>query len=43
MPLDGCPGDPGFLSRNAFAFNAMIKGWRGKMVDRLNEGLGRIR
>jgi uncharacterized protein YndB with AHSA1/START domain len=26
----------GFLPRNAFAFDAMSKGWRGKMVDRLN-------
>ncbi len=27
----------GFLPRNAFAFDVMSKGWRGKMVDRLNE------
>jgi uncharacterized protein YndB with AHSA1/START domain len=32
----------GFLPRNAFAFDAMGKGWRGKMVDRLNEVLGQI-
>jgi uncharacterized protein YndB with AHSA1/START domain len=32
----------GFLPRNAFAFDAMSKGWRGKMVDRLNEVLGQI-
>lgn len=33
----------GFLPRNAFAFDAMSQGWRGKMVDRLDEVLGQIR
>lgn len=32
----------GFLPRNAFAFDAMSKGWRGKMVDRFSEVLGQI-
>jgi uncharacterized protein YndB with AHSA1/START domain len=31
----------GFLPVNAFAFDAMSKGWRGKMVDRLKEVLAR--
>jgi uncharacterized protein YndB with AHSA1/START domain len=32
----------GFLPRNAFAFDVMSKGWRGKMVDRLNEVLTQV-
>ena len=32
----------GFLPRNAFAFDAMSKGWRGKMVDRLDEVLTQV-
>ncbi len=32
----------GFLPRNAFAFDVMGKGWRGKMVDRFNEVLSQI-
>ena len=32
----------GFLPRNAMAFEIMGKGWRGKMVDRLNDVLGQL-
>jgi uncharacterized protein YndB with AHSA1/START domain len=32
----------GFLPTNAFAFDVMSKGWRGKMVDRLNEVLTQV-
>ena len=32
----------GFLPRNAFAFDAMSKGWSGKVGERLNEVLVRL-
>ncbi len=32
----------GFLPRNAFAFDIMGRGWRGKMVDRFNEVLTQL-
>jgi uncharacterized protein YndB with AHSA1/START domain len=32
----------GFLPKNAFALEAMSKGWRGKMVDRLSEVLAQV-
>ena len=32
----------GFLPINAFAFDAMSKGWRGKVAERVNEALARL-